>query len=117
MTTLGFLPSAAVLLAAAVIAVPLFQRFGLGSVLAYLVAGMAIGPSGLALVADVEEVRHFAEFGVVLLLFVIGLELLPARLWQMRRKVFGLGTAQVAASALLLGLAAWGLGVAPGAAA
>ncbi|HSD62110.1 MAG TPA: monovalent cation:proton antiporter-2 (CPA2) family protein [Burkholderiales bacterium] len=113
MTTPGFLPSAAVLLAAAVIAVPLFRRCGLGSVLAYLVAGMAIGPSGLALVADVEEVRDFAEFGVVLLLFVIGLELLPARLWQMRRKVFGLGTAQVAASALLLGLAAWGLGVPP----
>ncbi|HEX6827417.1 MAG TPA: monovalent cation:proton antiporter-2 (CPA2) family protein [Burkholderiales bacterium] len=111
MTSPSFLPSAAVLLAAAVVAVPLFKRFGLGSVLAYLVAGMAIGPSGLALVSDVEEVRQIAEFGVVLLLFVIGLELLPARLWQMRRKVFGFGAAQVALTALLLGFTAWGLGV------
>jgi glutathione-regulated potassium-efflux system ancillary protein KefC/glutathione-regulated potassium-efflux system protein KefB len=117
MTSPGFLPSTAVLLAAAVVAVPLFRRFGLGSVLAYLVAGIVIGPSGLGLVGDVEEVRHFAEFGVVLLLFVIGLELLPSRLWQMRRKVFGLGAAQVAGTALLLGLAAWALGVAPAAAA
>ena len=74
----------AILLAAAVVAVPLFKRLGLGSVLGYLAAGAAIGPSGFGLIGGVEEKMHTAEFGVVLLLFLIGLELAPARLWRMR---------------------------------
>ena len=112
-----FLIQAAVFLAAAVIGVPLFKRFGLSSVLGYIVAGAAIGPWGLGLVGDVEGVRAFAEIGIVLLLFLIGLELLPSRLWELRRAVFGLGAAQVALSGAVLGLGAWMLGVSPGAAA
>lgn len=112
-----FLIQATVFLAAAVIGVPLLKRFGLSSVLGYIVAGAAIGPWGLGMAGDVESVRAFAEIGIVLLLFLIGLELLPSRLWEMRRSVFGLGAAQVAATGAVLGLAAWALGVAPGAAA
>jgi len=78
-----------------VVAVPLFKRLGLGSVLGYLVAGALIGPHGLRLVPDVEEVAHLAELGVVLLLFLIGLELQPRRLWELRSRVFGVGGAQV----------------------
>ena len=85
----------AVFLAATVIVVPLFRRFRLSAVLGYLAAGVVIGPWGLALFRDVDNVLHFAEFGVVLLLFVIGLELQPSRLWVMRRSVFGAGLAQV----------------------
>jgi monovalent cation:proton antiporter-2 (CPA2) family protein len=91
-----------VLLAAAAIAVPLTRRAGLGGVLGYLVAGVAIGPAGLRLVTDVDQITHVAELGVVMLLFLIGLEVRPARLWVMRRAVFGLGTAQVAASTAVL---------------
>ncbi len=83
------------LLAAAVIAVLVFTRLGLGSVLGYLAAGAIIGPHGLALITDAENLRHIGEFGVVFLLFMIGLELKPQRLWIMRRLVFGLGGAQV----------------------
>lgn len=89
-------------LAAAVVAVPLFKRLGLGSVIGYLAAGVAIGPAGLALVADDERVLHVAELGVVLLLFLIGLELQPSRLWSMRRDIFALGTLQVVASTAAL---------------
>lgn len=92
---LGFLTNAAVFLGAAVAAVPIFNRLGLGSVIGYLAAGAAIGPFGLGLVGEVETVIAFAEFGVVLLLFVIGLELRPARLWRLRVEIFGLGLAQV----------------------
>lgn len=101
----------ALFLAAAVIAVPLFKRFGLGAVLGYLFAGMLIGPSGLALIDDVERVLHASEFGVVLLMFVIGLELQISRLWLLRHHVFGLGGAQVMLStAALSGIAlAYGL--------
>lgn len=101
----------AIFLAAAVVAVPIFKRLGLGAVLGYLAAGALIGPSGLGFVNDVESTLHFAEFGVVLLLFVIGLELQPALLWKMRGQVFGLGGAQVAGSTLLftLGGLAFGL--------
>jgi monovalent cation:proton antiporter-2 (CPA2) family protein len=106
-----------IFLAAAVIGVPLLKRFGLSSVLGYIVAGAAIGPWGLALAGDIETVRVFAEIGIVLLLFLIGLELLPARLWELRRAVFGLGAAQVAATGTALGIAAWALGVDPAAAA
>ncbi|MBT3813559.1 MAG: hypothetical protein HOF98_12280, partial [Gammaproteobacteria bacterium] len=90
------------LLAAAVIAIPIFHRLGLGSVLGYLVAGAALGPWGLKLINEVDDLRHVAEFGVVFLLFLIGLEMKPERLWVMRRLVFGLGVAQVLITALLL---------------
>ncbi|PNI02691.1 glutathione-regulated potassium-efflux system protein KefB [Vibrio diazotrophicus] len=90
-----FLQSTAVFLTAAVVAVPLAQRAGLGSVLGYLLAGVIIGPWGFGLISDVEAIMHFAEFGVVLLLFLIGLELNPRKLWQMRGPILGLGGAQV----------------------
>lgn len=90
------------LLAAAVIAIPFFHRLGLGSVLGYLVAGAVLGPWGLKLITEVDDLRHVAEFGVVFLLFLIGLEMKPERLWVMRRLVFGLGVAQVLITALLL---------------
>jgi monovalent cation:proton antiporter-2 (CPA2) family protein len=112
-----FLIQATVFLAAAVIGVPLLKRLGLSSVLGYIVAGAAIGPWGLALAGDVESVRDYAEIGIVLLLFLIGLELLPSRLWELRRSVFGLGAAQVAVTGAMLGVGAWVLGVTPGAAA
>jgi monovalent cation:proton antiporter-2 (CPA2) family protein len=106
----GFLQQALVFLAAGVIAVPVFKRLGLGSVLGYLLAGAAIGPWGLRLIADPHTVLEFAEFGVVLLLFLVGLELNATRVWALRRSIFGLGTAQVvltigavAAIALALG--------------
>ncbi len=103
---------ALVFLLAAVVAVPLFRRLGLGAVLGYLAAGVVIGPDGLRAVSDTESVLAASEFGVVMLLFVIGLELSPSRLWVMRRLVFGLGGLQVAVSALLLGAVAamYGLG-------
>src|SRR5271165_3936186 len=90
------------LLAATAIAVPLTRRAGFGSVLGYLLAGIAIGPGGLRLVTDVGEITSIAGLGVVMLLFLIGLELRPQRLWVMRRAVFGLGTAQVVVSAVAL---------------
>jgi glutathione-regulated potassium-efflux system ancillary protein KefC len=89
-------------LLAAVIAVPLSKRLGLGSVIGYLIAGVTIGPWGLGIIRDVEDILHFAEFGVVLLLFLIGLELNPGRLWAMRKPILGLGGAQVLASTLLI---------------
>ncbi len=95
-----------ILLAAAAIAVPLSRRAGFGSVLGYLVAGAAVGPSGLGLVTDVESITEVSQLGVVMLLFLIGLEVRPARLWVMRRAVFGLGSAQLLATgALLAGIA------------
>ena len=112
-----FLIQATVFLAAAVIGVPLLKRLGLSSVLGYIVAGAAIGPWGLALAGDVESVRDYAEIGIVMLLFLIGLELLPSRLWELRRSVFGLGAAQVVMTGAVLGLGAWALDVTPGAAA
>ena len=94
------------LLAAATIAVPLTRRFGLGSVLGYLLAGVAIGPSGLRLVSDVDQIADIASLGVVMLLFLIGLELRPRRLWVMRRAVFALGSAQVVFSGAVLAVLA-----------
>lgn len=85
---------------------PLSKRLGFGAILGYLAAGLAIGPGGFALISEVDAVLHFAEFGVVLLLFVIGLELQPSRLWAMRKSVFGLGMAQVLITAVPLGIAA-----------
>jgi len=89
------LATLAALLAAATIAVPLTRRAGFGSVLGYLLAGIVIGPSGLRLVTDVDQIAHTAHLGVIMLLFLIGLELRPQRLWVMRRTVFGIGTAQL----------------------
>ena len=85
-----------VLLGVAVVAVPLFKRIGLGSVLGYLAAGLAIGPFGLGFFSDPQSILHVAELGVVMFLFVIGLEMQPSRLWSMRGEIFGLGLAQVA---------------------
>ena len=96
------LEQAAIYLLAAVLLVPLFRRLKLGAVLGYLASGMAIGPWGLGLVGEVEATLNFAEFGVVLLLFLIGLELQPSRLWVLRRPVFGLGGAQVVVTTLTL---------------
>jgi glutathione-regulated potassium-efflux system protein KefB len=98
-------------LAAAVIAVSVSRRAGLGAVLGYLAAGAVIGPHVLGLTPDMSQASQFSELGVIFLLFVIGLELSPQRLWVMRRAVFGAGAAQVAASALLLGSVAWLAGV------
>ena len=108
----NLLSNAVIYLGAAVLAVPLAKRLGLGAVLGYLLAGMAIGPWGLKLITQAETVLHFSEFGVVLLLFLIGLELEPARLWSMRRPIFGWGTAQVLGVAGVLFGAALLLGVA-----
>jgi glutathione-regulated potassium-efflux system protein KefB len=90
------------LLAAGVIAVPIFKRIGLGSVLGYLAAGLVIGPFGLRLFADPQAILHIAELGVVMFLFVIGLEMQPSRLWSLRKEIFGLGVAQVGFCSLLL---------------
>jgi len=92
--------------------VPVAKRLGLGAVLGYLLSGIAIGPWGLGLISEVETILHFAEFGVVLLLFVIGLELEPQRLWSLRRSIFGWGSAQVAGVSAVLAVAAVLLGVA-----
>lgn len=108
----SLLLNATIYLGAAVVAVPLFKRLKLGSVLGYLAAGAVIGPYGAKLIRDAESVLHFAEFGVVLLLFIVGLELKPSRLWTMRRDIFGLGFAQVAISGVLLTGAAYLIGLA-----
>ena len=93
-----FLLEAMIFLGAAIVAVPISKRLGMSVVLGYLAAGVIIGPSGIGLIGlqeEATEVMHFAEIGVVFLLFIIGLELQPKRLWVMRRLVFGLGTGQV----------------------
>jgi monovalent cation:proton antiporter-2 (CPA2) family protein len=102
----GVLFEVAVLLLAAVIAIPLFRRLRLGAVLGYLAAGVVIGPWVLGVVSNVENILQFSEFGVVLLLFVIGLELQPSRLWVLRRTVFGLGALQAVITTLLISLLA-----------
>ncbi|TXM73878.1 potassium transporter [Methylobacterium sp. WL69] len=106
----GDLVQVVALLAAGVIAVPLFKRIGLGSVLGYLVAGLCIGPFGLGLFTDAHAILHVAELGVVMFLFLIGLEMEPSRLWGMRREIFGLGLAQVGASIAALTLVGLALG-------
>ena len=98
-------------LAAAVIAVPIARALGLGAIIGYLAAGIAIGPWGLGLVSNVQDILHFAEFGVVLMLFLVGLELQPSRLWSMRRPIFGLGSAQMIGCAAVLWLVAWAAGL------
>ncbi len=99
---MSLLEQIALFMLTAVLLVPLFQRFKLGAVLGYLAAGILVGPWGFGVVAEVETTLHFAEFGVVLLLFLIGLELEPSRLWALRRPVFGFGGAQVGITGLLL---------------
>ncbi len=106
-----------ILLAAAVVAVSLFRFARLSSILGYVAAGLVIGPWGLNLIGDIGRITRVSEFGIVLLLFIIGLELQPTRLWVMRRLVFGLGAAQVLSCTLLLGLLAWAWGQPPAAAA
>lgn len=98
------LPTAILLfLFAAVVAVPIAQRLGIGAVLGYLLAGIAIGPWGLGFIRDVDEILHFSELGVVFLMFIIGLELNPGKLWQLRRQIFGVGAGQVMLTAMVLG--------------
>lgn len=103
--------NALIYLLAAVVAVPVAKKLGLGAVLGYLLAGIIIGPWGLRLVSGVDDILHFSEFGVVLLLFLIGLELDPKRLWSLRRPIFGWGGAQVALITLALFLPGLILGV------
>ncbi len=110
-TTSSELVNVVALLGAAVVMVPLFRRLGLGSVLGYLCAGLLIGPFGLRWFTDPQAILHVAELGVVMFLFVIGLEMRPSHLWSLRREIFGLGTLQIVACtaaltgvALLLGL-------------
>ena len=105
-----FLIDAATYLGAAVVAVPLFNRLKLGSVVGYLAAGAVIGPYGAGFIDNPQTVLHFAEFGVVLLLFVIGLELQPARLWRLRTEIFGLGLLQVAITGVVLAALIYGMG-------
>jgi glutathione-regulated potassium-efflux system ancillary protein KefC len=102
----SWLTNGLIYLSAAVFAVPLSRALGLGSIIGYLAAGIAIGPWGLGLVSNVEDILHFAEFGVVLMLFMVGLELEPRRLWALRRPIFGWGSAQVIGCAALLCAAA-----------
>ena len=107
----AWLTNSLIYLAAAVIAVPVAKKLGLGSIVGYLAAGMAIGPWGLGLVSNVQDILHFAEFGVVLMLFLVGLELEPERLWELRRPIFGWGSAQVMGCAALITGAAMAFGV------
>jgi glutathione-regulated potassium-efflux system ancillary protein KefC len=103
------LEMAVIYLAAAIIAVPIAKRLGLGSVLGYLIAGIVIGPFALGLVGDQTDVMHFAEFGVVMMLFLVGLELHPARLWKLRKSILGLGGLQVLVTSALLFIVCYSL--------
>ena len=109
----SFLPPILTFCGAAVVAVPVFRLLGLSAVLGYLAAGVAIGPSGLSLVEDPQTIATVAELGVVLLLFIIGLELKLSHLWEMKRDIFGLGFAQLTVTALLLGGARLAIGFSP----
>ena len=109
--TPAWLINSLIYLSAAVIVVPLSRALGLGAIIGYLAAGIAIGPWGLGLVSNVEDILHFAEFGVVLMLFLVGLELEPRRLWSLRRPIFGWGSAQVLCCTALLYLAGLAAGV------
>ena len=109
----SFLPPILTFCAAAVVAVPVFRLLGLSAVLGYLAAGVAIGPSGLSLVEDPQTIATVAELGVVLLLFIIGLELKLSHLWEMKRDIFGLGFAQLTVTTLCLGGAAYAIGFSP----
>ncbi|MDN6682691.1 MAG: glutathione-regulated potassium-efflux system protein KefB [Enterobacterales bacterium] len=99
----SLLPAILLFLFAAVVAVPIARRIGIGTVLGFLIAGIAIGPWGLGFIRDVDEILHFSELGVVFLLFIIGLELNPSKLWSLRRSIFGVGAGQVLLTAVILG--------------
>ena len=107
----SFLQYAVVLLLAAVIAVPLAKRWQLGAVLGYLAAGALIGPSGIGLIGNTEEISKISELGVVLMLFVIGMEVSPQRLWVMRRTVFGIGSLQLVLTGIVIGGVCLALGL------
>src|SRR3982751_4357249 len=107
----SWLTGSLIYLAAAVIAVPVARFLGLGSIIGYLGAGILIGPWGLKLVTRPEDMLQFAEFGVVLMLFLVGLELEPQRLWSLRKPIFGWGSVQLFGSAVLLALAALAFGI------
>lgn len=110
----SYLPAILTFCAGAVIAVPVFRRLGQSAVLGYLAAGVVIGPSVLAVIKDPDAIRGIAEIGVVLLLFLVGLELQPARLYSMRKDILGAGLAQMALSASVIGLTGWWLGLSVG---
>ena len=107
----SWLTNSLIYLSAAVITVPLAKKIGLGSIIGYLGAGIGIGPWGLGLVTNVQDILHFAEFGVVLMLFLVGLELEPKRLWNLRRPIFGWGSAQVLSCTVALTGVAMAFGV------
>lgn len=109
---MSLLQQSVVYLLAAIIMVPISRRLGFGSILGYLAAGIIIGPFGARLIQDPQHILHFAELGVVFLLFIVGLELQPSRLWVLRRMVFGLGSAQVVLSAAVITAIGWLLGLA-----
>src|SRR5262245_16311750 len=102
----NILAQALVYLLAAVFSVPIAKRLGFGSVLGYLLAGVAIGPAALGFVGGSDDVMHFAEFGVVVMLFIVGLELRPALLWRLRGPILGVGGAQVITTAVVTGMIA-----------
>ena len=104
---MSLLAQIAIFLAAAVVAIPVFRRFRLGSVLGYLAAGIVIGPACFGFIKRIDTTLHIAEFGIVLLMFVIGLELQPSRLRALRKPIFGLGSAQVLAASAVIGAAAY----------
>jgi len=108
---MNLLQESVIYLLAAIMMVSMSRRLGFGSVLGYLAAGIIIGPFGVALIRDPEHIMHFAELGVVFLLFIVGLELQPSRLWVLRKMVFGLGSTQVILSALLIATLAGFLGL------
>ena len=110
MDTNGFLQQALIYLGAAIIAVPIFTRLGAGAVLGYLIAGIAIGPYGLGMITDPQMALQFAALGIVLLLFLVGLDLNAARVWQLRRALFGLGAAQVVLTTAAIALVAAAFG-------
>jgi monovalent cation:proton antiporter-2 (CPA2) family protein len=106
-----FVQQALVFIGSSVILVPIFQKLRFGSVLGYLMAGILVGPFGFKLIQDAESVRHFAELGVILLLFIIGLEIQPAKLWAMRKHLFGLGGLQVFSCTVVFSACAFWLGL------
>lgn len=108
---MSVLLEAVIYLLAAIVMVPISRRLGFGSILGYLAAGIIIGPYGVRLIQDPQHILHFAELGVVFLLFIVGLELQPSRLWVLRKMVFGLGAAQFVSSAMAIAAVAWLLGV------
>ncbi|WP_252345743.1 cation:proton antiporter, partial [Shewanella indica] len=107
----GIFTSVLMFLLAAVVLVPLGKRFGIGPILSYLAAGVLLGPGGIAVVSEPAAVLHFAELGVILMLFVMGLELTPGKLWELRSAIFGLGSGQLLLSWAVVSALAFGVGL------